>query len=43
MRSFTIITNDIKDKDFEVTNKIVDYLTSHDCSCAVMNTKQRSQ
>lgn len=43
MRSFTIITNDIKDRDFEVTNKIVDYLSSHDCSCAVMNTKQRSR
>ncbi len=43
MRSFTVITNDIKDKNFKVTNQIVEYLSSHGCNCTVMNTKQRSQ
>lgn len=42
MKSFTIITNDVKDKNLEVTGEIEAYLTSHGCSCTVMNTKQRS-
>lgn len=43
MKAFTIITNDIKDKNLEVTNQIVNYVREHGCNCTVMNTKQRSQ
>ena len=43
MKAFTIITNDIKDKNLEVTNQIVNYAREHGCNCTVMNTKHRSQ
>ena len=43
MKAFTIITNDIKDKNLEVTNQIVNYVREHGCNCTVMNTKHRSQ
>jgi NAD+ kinase len=41
MKAFTIITNDVKDKNFEITNLIVKYLRDHGCSCSVTNTEQQ--
>lgn len=43
MDKFTIITNGVKDKEQAVTNRIVDYLTSHQKECRVLLAEEREE
>lgn len=43
MDRFTIITNGIKDKNRTVTNRIADYLCSHQKECLILQTEEKKE